>query len=144
MMYAASAIAVNTVVRSATASSALLFTKQMFGALGIGGGGSLIGGVGALLAVMPFTFYRYGRRIRAEVQESPASGDEADRAEKGVVVESGEGVGMAAGDGQSSGPKDVHGDVGGIDDNPFDYTDDPAAGHGGGERRGESGKLRFE
>lgn len=62
--YAASVIAANTIARSAGSSAAPLFTNQMFGALGIGGGGSLIAGVGMLLAVIPFLFYWYGDRIR--------------------------------------------------------------------------------
>lgn len=70
-MYAASAIAANTVCRSAAGSTAPLFTNYMFDALGIGGGGSLIGGVAALLAVIPFAFYRYGERIRVRSRFAP-------------------------------------------------------------------------
>ncbi|KAL1873628.1 hypothetical protein VTK73DRAFT_815 [Phialemonium thermophilum] len=62
---AASAVAGNTCARCIGCAAAPLFTNQMFNALGIGGGGSLIGGVSALLAVCPFVFYRYGRQIRA-------------------------------------------------------------------------------
>lgn len=60
----ASAVAVNTFARSAGGAAAPLFTNQMFAALGVGGGGSLIGGVAALLAVIPFVFRRYGKEIR--------------------------------------------------------------------------------
>ena len=81
LMYAASAIAANTIVRSAVGSTAPLFTNYMFTALGIGGGGSLIGGVACLLAVIPFAFYKYGRRIRirsrfAPTEERPVREDE--------------------------------------------------------------------
>lgn len=69
--YAASAIAANTVLRSACGAAAPLFTNQMFKALGIGGGGSLIGGVAALLAVIPFLFYKYGRSIRIKSKFAP-------------------------------------------------------------------------
>lgn len=65
LMYAASAIAANTIARSACGAAAPLFTNQMFSALGIGGGGSLIGGVASLLAIIPFLFYKYGKQIRA-------------------------------------------------------------------------------
>ena len=64
LLYAASAIAANTIARSACGAAAPLFTNQMFTALGIGGGGSLIGGVASLLAMVPFLFYKYGRQIR--------------------------------------------------------------------------------
>ncbi|KAM3484500.1 hypothetical protein MY8738_002189 [Beauveria namnaoensis] len=71
LMYAASALAANTVVRSAGGAAAPLFTRQMFSAMGIGGGGSLVGGVGALLAIIPFLFYKYGPQIRARSNFSP-------------------------------------------------------------------------
>jgi len=32
--------------------------------MGVGGGGSLIGGVAAVLAIVPFVFWRYGKKIR--------------------------------------------------------------------------------
>ncbi|KAH7141679.1 MFS transporter [Dactylonectria macrodidyma] len=63
-MYAASAVAANTVVRSACAAAAPLFTQQMFDALGVGGGGSLIGGVAILCAIIPFAFHKYGEDMR--------------------------------------------------------------------------------
>ena len=65
-LYTASAMAGNTVCRSACGAVAPLFTRSMFVALGIGGGGSVIAGAGALLACAPFAFYRYGARIRAK------------------------------------------------------------------------------
>ncbi|KAI1459838.1 MFS general substrate transporter [Annulohypoxylon moriforme] len=71
LMYAASAIAVNTVCRSACGAAAPLFTNYMFDALGIGGGGSLIGGVATVLAVIPFAFYKYGEGIRTRSRFAP-------------------------------------------------------------------------
>ncbi|KAL8243767.1 hypothetical protein R6Q59_010025 [Mikania micrantha] len=71
LMHAASAMAANTVARSATAASAPLFTEQMFNSLGIGGAGSLIGGVATLLAVIPFAFYKYGAQIRVKSKFAP-------------------------------------------------------------------------
>ncbi|KAJ5910384.1 MFS general substrate transporter [Penicillium tannophilum] len=73
LMYAASAIAANTIARSACGAAAPLFTSQMFAALGVGGGGSLIGGVAALLAVVPFLFYRFGKQIRIKSKFAPTS-----------------------------------------------------------------------
>ncbi|KAJ5797938.1 uncharacterized protein N7503_007234 [Penicillium pulvis] len=70
-VFAASAVAANTVVRSAAAAAAPLFTQQMFNALGVGGGGSLIGGVAAVLAVIPFMFYKYGAKIRSKSSFAP-------------------------------------------------------------------------
>lgn len=72
-MYAASAIAANTIARSACGAAAPLFTNQMFSALGVGGGGSLIGGVAALLACIPFAFYKYGGPIRVRSRFAPTS-----------------------------------------------------------------------
>src|SRR5690606_7674448 len=64
-IYAASAIAANTIARYAFAASVPLFTDQMFAAMDIGGGGSLIAGCAALLAPVPFIFWKYGKKIRA-------------------------------------------------------------------------------
>jgi hypothetical protein len=43
----------------------------MFDSLGVGGGASLIGGVGVLLAPIPFVFYRYGEGIRKRSKFAP-------------------------------------------------------------------------
>ncbi|PNY26763.1 transporter [Tolypocladium capitatum] len=79
LMYAASAIAANTVTRSLCGAAAPLFTRQMFSALGIGGGGSLIGGVATVLAVIPFMFYKYGKQIRVRSKFAPTSEKKAQR-----------------------------------------------------------------
>ncbi|KAF3033649.1 hypothetical protein E8E12_005499 [Didymella heteroderae] len=71
LMYAASALAANTVVRSAAGAAAPLFTQYMFDALGVGGGGSLIAGVACLLAPIPFIFYKYGGPIRERSKFAP-------------------------------------------------------------------------
>jgi MFS transporter, DHA1 family, multidrug resistance protein len=81
LMYAASAIAANTVARSACGAAAPLFTTYMFDALGIGGGGSLIGGVATLLAVIPFAFYKYGESIRRRSKFAPTKDSNNDAAE---------------------------------------------------------------
>lgn len=75
-MYAASAIAANTIARSACGAAAPLFTSQMFAALGVGGGGSLIAGVATLLAAIPFLFYKYGKQIRLRSKFAPTSKEE--------------------------------------------------------------------
>ncbi|KYK59039.1 benomyl/methotrexate resistance protein [Drechmeria coniospora] len=71
LMYAASAIAANTIFRSACGAAAPLFTHQMFDAMGVGGGGSLIAAVATVLAIIPFMFYKYGKRIRARSRFAP-------------------------------------------------------------------------
>nr|POE49296.1 efflux pump fub11 [Quercus suber] len=71
LMFAASALAANTVCRSACGAAAPLFTNQMFSALGVGGGGSLIAGVACLLAPIPFIFSRYGESIRRKSRFAP-------------------------------------------------------------------------
>jgi DHA1 family multidrug resistance protein-like MFS transporter len=71
LMYTASAMAANTICRSACGAAAPLFTRYMFNALGVGGGGSLIGGVAVLLAPIPFIFYRYGEPIRKRSKFAP-------------------------------------------------------------------------
>ncbi|KAK5371302.1 hypothetical protein LTR20_006702 [Exophiala xenobiotica] len=71
LMYTASAMAANTICRSACGAAAPLFTQYMFNALGVGGGGSLIGGVACLLAPIPFVFYKYGKAIRERSKFAP-------------------------------------------------------------------------
>ena len=71
LMYAASAVAANTVCRSAAGAAAPLFTQYMFDALGVGWGGTVIGGVATLLAPIPFIFYKYGERIRKRSKFAP-------------------------------------------------------------------------
>ncbi|KAG9228649.1 major facilitator superfamily domain-containing protein [Amylocarpus encephaloides] len=71
LMFAASAVAANTIARSAAGAAAPLFTQYMFEALGVGGGGSLIAGVGVLLAPVPFIFYKYGEPIRIKSKFAP-------------------------------------------------------------------------
>lgn len=71
LMYAASALAANTVCRSAAAASGPLFTSYMFDSLGVGGGGSLIAGIAVLLVPVPFVFYKYGGAIRRRSKFAP-------------------------------------------------------------------------
>lgn len=93
LMFAASALAANTVCRSAAGAAAPLFTQYMFDALGVGGGGSLIGGVATLLAPIPFIFYKYGGAIREKSKFAPTPDkkvatkqeQEIDNVEQGVV-----------------------------------------------------------
>ena len=59
MQYAASAIAANTVSRSAAGAAGHLFTNYMFYILGVGGDGDA-----TFLAIILFVFYPYGERIR--------------------------------------------------------------------------------
>jgi MFS transporter, DHA1 family, multidrug resistance protein len=71
LIFTASAMAANTISRSACGAAAPLFTQHMFDSLGVGGGGSLIGGVAVLLAPIPFIFYRYGEPIRKRSKFAP-------------------------------------------------------------------------
>lgn len=65
VQYASSIVAVNTIARSLGSLAAPLFTDSMFEAMGVEGGGSLIGGIAVVLAIIPFVFFRYGEKIRA-------------------------------------------------------------------------------
>jgi DHA1 family multidrug resistance protein-like MFS transporter len=79
---AASAVAANTIIRSACGAAAPLFTQYMFDALGVGGGGSLIGGIAVLLAPIPFIFYWYGEEIRRRSSFATTSIDRGAAAEE--------------------------------------------------------------
>ncbi|KAJ7626786.1 MFS polyamine transporter [Roridomyces roridus] len=71
LMYAASAFAANTFARSLVAAGFQLFTVQMFDKMGVGYACTLLGGVGLLLAPMPFLFFRYGARLRKGSRWAP-------------------------------------------------------------------------
>lgn len=74
LVYAASAVAANTVLRSACAATSPLFTQYMFDGLGVGGAGSLIGGIGIILMPIPFVFYKFGGTIRERSTFAPTEG----------------------------------------------------------------------
>ncbi|KAF9048119.1 MFS polyamine transporter [Hymenopellis radicata] len=71
LMYAASAFASNTIIRSLVASAFPLFTVQMYHNLGINWASTLVGLIGLVLAPMPFLFYKYGPRIRSNSKFAP-------------------------------------------------------------------------
>ena len=93
LMFTASAMAANTITRSAMGAAAPLYTQYMFDALGVGGGGSLIGGVAVLLMPIPFIFYRYGEPLRKRSKFAPTPDKNAgNQAEKRRDEEEGAGL----------------------------------------------------
>jgi hypothetical protein len=70
-MYSASALAGNSIIRSAAGAAFPLFTNQMFHNLGIQWGATLLGLVALLMAPLPFVFYRYGARVRTKSKFAP-------------------------------------------------------------------------
>ncbi|KAK5062779.1 hypothetical protein LTR84_004854 [Exophiala bonariae] len=89
LMYTASAMAANTICRSAAGAAAPLFTQRMFDVLGVGGGGSLIGGIAILLAPIPFIFYKYGEPIRVKSRFAPTPSASSNDEEKQNPTNSG-------------------------------------------------------
>jgi multidrug resistance protein len=61
---AASALAINTVCRSAFGAGFPLFATQMYIKLGVPGASSLLGGLAILFLPAPFILYKYGKKIR--------------------------------------------------------------------------------
>ncbi|SCO49733.1 probable fluconazole resistance protein [Fusarium fujikuroi] len=88
LMFAASAIAGNTFLRSLCGAGFPLFARQMFDGMGIQYAATLLGCVAAVLAPIPFIFYRYGAKIRQRSKyaptapPAPASGSSAEEDEK--------------------------------------------------------------
>lgn len=72
LMFAASAIAANTFMRSIFGGIFPLFATQMFEGMGIQWAATLIGCVAVVLAPMPVFFYVYGKKIRAKSKFAPA------------------------------------------------------------------------
>ncbi|KAK1761905.1 major facilitator superfamily [Phialemonium atrogriseum] len=71
--YAASAVAVNTFLRSVFAGGFPLFTNAMFYNLGVPWAQSLLGFFACALIPVPYVFYTFGPRIRARGKWSRAS-----------------------------------------------------------------------
>lgn len=71
LMFAASAIAGNTFLRSLCGAGFPLFARQMFQGMGIQWAGTLLGCVALLLAPIPFVFYKWGADIRARSKVAP-------------------------------------------------------------------------
>jgi len=74
LMFAASAIAANTFMRSAFAAGFPLFARFLFAPkpLGVGWAGSLLGFFGIAMIPIPIFFYIYGERIRKRSKWAPA------------------------------------------------------------------------
>lgn len=72
-LYAASAIAANTFLRSCFAGAFPLVVGPMYHNIGVGPGSSITGGFAALLIPVPFVFYIFGKRIRARSKWSKGS-----------------------------------------------------------------------
>ncbi|POR32931.1 Putative transporter, partial [Tolypocladium paradoxum] len=71
LMFAASAIAGNTFLRSLAGAGFPLFARQMFENMGIQWAATLLGCIAVALAPIPFIFYKYGRRIREKSAYAP-------------------------------------------------------------------------
>ena len=102
LMFTASAMAANTITRSALGAAAPLYTQYMFDALGVGGGGSLIGGVAVLLVPIPFIFYKYGKSIRRRSKFAPTPDTKDDNEEPDSKRDEEEGGGGVENDSASS------------------------------------------
>ena len=62
--YAASAMAANTILRSILGAVFPLFGLQMYDALGLGWGNSLLAFIALALCPIPFGFYYFGEKVR--------------------------------------------------------------------------------
>ncbi|KAI9886873.1 MAG: hypothetical protein M1823_001309 [Watsoniomyces obsoletus] len=88
LMFAASAIAANTLLRSLAGAGFPMFSRYMFDAMGVQWVGTLLGIIAALLVPIPIAFYVYGAKIREKSAYAPTppplphGHDEESRAEK--------------------------------------------------------------
>ncbi|KAF2172484.1 hypothetical protein M409DRAFT_50176 [Zasmidium cellare ATCC 36951] len=72
LMFAASAVAANTFMRSIFGAVFPLFATYMFDGIGINWGMTFLGCLSALFIPMPFLFYYKGKSIRAKSKFAPA------------------------------------------------------------------------
>ncbi|KAI1127557.1 polyamine transporter 1 [Nemania abortiva] len=73
LMFAASAIAANTFLRSIFAAVFPLFATYLFNGIGIQWASTLLGAIAAILVPIPVLFYIYGHRIRAKSAFAPTT-----------------------------------------------------------------------
>ncbi|KAF2145738.1 uncharacterized protein K452DRAFT_265037 [Aplosporella prunicola CBS 121167] len=71
LMFAASAIAANTFLRSLCGAGFPLFATYMFQGMGVQWAGTLLGCVAAVLVPVPVVFYLYGEKIRQKSNFAP-------------------------------------------------------------------------
>lgn len=71
LMFAASAIAANTFLRSLFGAGFPLFATYMFNGMGIEWASTLLGCIGIVMIPIPIIFYRYGHRIRKHSRFAP-------------------------------------------------------------------------
>ncbi|PTB74188.1 MFS general substrate transporter [Trichoderma longibrachiatum ATCC 18648] len=81
LMFAASALAGNTFMRSLFGAAFPLFGRQMFEGMHIEWAATLLGCVALVLAPIPFVFYFYGAKIRAKSKIAPVFSAPADTPE---------------------------------------------------------------
>lgn len=91
LMFAASAIAGNTFLRSLCGAGFPLFARQMFTGMGIQWASTLLGCVALVLAPIPFIFYKYGAKIRsksayAPTFPAPASTEETEEEKEDIAL----------------------------------------------------------
>ncbi|GAA5951649.1 hypothetical protein JCM3765_005993 [Sporobolomyces pararoseus] len=72
LMFSASGLAANTIVRSAVAASFPLWISQAISAIGVNWLGTIFACIGILIAPSPILFYFYGSRLRQGSKFAPA------------------------------------------------------------------------
>lgn len=90
LMFAASAIAGNTFLRSLCGAGFPLFSVQMFNGMGIQWASTLLGCIAVVLAPIPFVFYFYGSKIRQRSKFAPTFAAPADTHEEESIEEEAE------------------------------------------------------
>ncbi|KAI9727487.1 MAG: hypothetical protein M1828_006429 [Chrysothrix sp. TS-e1954] len=107
LMFAASAIAGNTFLRSIFGAIFPLFATYMFDGMGINYAGTLLGCVAAAMVPLPIVFLLYGKRIRAKSKFAPAYDLKMEQKQRDL--ESGNGGGGGDEDGGGGRGKAVNG-----------------------------------
>ncbi|PVI02434.1 MFS general substrate transporter [Periconia macrospinosa] len=82
LMFAASAIAANTLMRSLFGGIFPLFATYMFDGMGIEWASTLLGCVATVCVPMPVLFYLFGKKIRARSKFAPAPDIEKEKRER--------------------------------------------------------------
>ena len=121
LMFAASAIAANTFLRSLAGAGFPLFATYMFQGMGVNWAGTLLGFVAAALVPIPIAFYVYGHKIRersafaptkpfapppSDEENSLGPNEKTDEAQAANAAGAGNGVGPSTATAGTVAPKD--------------------------------------
>lgn len=107
LMFAASAVAANTFLRSIVGAIFPLFASYMFNGMGIQWASTLLGCVAVALVPLPICFVLFGKRIRGKSNFAPAPDLVAEKKKKDLEAQDSDGGGGGSPNGNDNSETEV-------------------------------------